>query len=68
MHDHTFLFSEIVIPEQMEQAMDGTECHLINNGVMKFAEGKAQRAAQPCGSKVPFNGSGEPEFKALQKF
>ena len=34
---------------------------------MKFAEGKAQRAAQPCGSKVPFNGSGEPEFKGLTK-
>ena len=35
---------------------------------MKFAEGKAQGAEQPCGSKMPFNGSGEPEFKALQKF
>jgi hypothetical protein len=34
---------------------------------MKFAEGKAQGAEQPCGSKVPFNGSGDPEFKGLTK-
>jgi len=36
MHDHTFFFGEIVIPKQMEQAMDGAECHLMKNRVMEF--------------------------------
>jgi hypothetical protein len=29
---------------------------VLGKTAMKFSEGKAQGAAQPCGSKVPFNG------------